>query len=95
MTQISRDDVQKLAQLSSLQLADDEVDELAADIQNILGYIEQLGELDTSGVEPTYQVTGLENVMRNDDVHMDIPRDELLALAPAAKDNQIQVPKVL
>lgn len=95
MTQITRDDVQKLAQLSSLQLADDEVDSLAADIENIIGYIQQLGELDTSGVEPTYQVTGLENVMRDDEVHTDVPREQLLGLAPQARDNQIQVPKVL
>lgn len=95
MTQITRDDVQKLAQLSSLQLADDEVDNLAADIENIVGYIQQLGELDTSGVEPTYQVTGLENIMRDDEVHTDVPREQLLALAPQARDNQIEVPKVL
>ncbi|MGK2896787.1 MAG: Asp-tRNA(Asn)/Glu-tRNA(Gln) amidotransferase subunit GatC [Candidatus Saccharimonadales bacterium] len=95
MTQISRDDVQKLARLSSLALADDEVDGLATDIQNILGYIEQLSELDTTGVEPTYQVTGLENVMRDDEIHHDVSREQLLALAPLSRDDQIQVPKVL
>ena len=68
MTQISRDDVQHLAQLSSLHLSDDEVDGLQQDIGNILQYIQQLGELDTEGVEPTYQVTELENVWREDEV---------------------------
>jgi aspartyl-tRNA(Asn)/glutamyl-tRNA(Gln) amidotransferase subunit C len=96
MTQISRDDVQHLAQLSSLALSDDEVDSLQADIGNILGYVEQLGELDTSGVEPTYQVTDLENVWRQDEVDdYGINRDELIALAPDSRDGQIKVPKVL
>ena len=96
MTQISRDDVLHLAQLSSLQLADDEVDSLRADIGNILNYIEQLGELDTTGITPSYQVSGLENVWRDDAIIDDgISREELLELSPESIDNQIKVPKVL
>ena len=95
MTKISSDDVRALAQLSGLQLADDEVSKLVEDIAGILGYVEQLNELDTNGVEPTYQVTGLQNVWRSDEVRPGLSREELLALAPEAKDNQIKVPKVL
>jgi aspartyl-tRNA(Asn)/glutamyl-tRNA(Gln) amidotransferase subunit C len=96
MTQISRDEVQHLAQLSSLQLSDDEIDGLRIDLGNILGYIKQLSELDTTGVEPTYQVTDLQNVWRDDVVDdYGITREELLALAPESENNQIKVPKVL
>lgn len=96
MTVISRDDVQHLAQLSSLQLTDEELGSLQTDIGNILGYIEQLGELDTTGVEPTYQVTGLENVWRDDVViKSDVTREELLALSTESASNQVKVPKVL
>ena len=96
MTQISRDDVLHLAQLSSLQLADDEIDELQADIANILGYVEQLGELNTDGIEPTYQVTDLENVWRDDKViDYEISREQLLALSPESTNNAVKVPKVL
>ena len=95
MTTISTSDIQHLASLSSLALADDEVDGLRQDLENIIGYIEQLGELDTSGVEPTYQVTGLENVWREDEVKLGISRDELLALAPEKQNNQVKVPQVL
>lgn len=95
-TTISRDDVLHLAQLSSLQLSDDEITALQADLGNILGYIEQLSELDTSGVEPTYQVTDLENMMRDDVIEKHVAdREKLLALAPAQEKNQIKVPKVL
>jgi aspartyl-tRNA(Asn)/glutamyl-tRNA(Gln) amidotransferase subunit C len=96
MTQISRDDVQHLAQLSSLQLIDDEVDALRSDLENIVGYIQQLDELDTTGIEPTYQVTDLQNVWRQDVVdNYGIDKAALLALAPAVEAEQIKVPKVL
>ena len=95
MTNISISDIQHLASLSSLALADDEVDELRQDLENIIGYIEQLGELDTAGVGPTYQVTGLENVWREDEVKPGISRDELLELAPEKQNNQVKVPQVL
>ena len=96
MTQISTDDVQHLARLSSLQLTDAETAALTTDIENILGYVEQLSELDTSGVEPTYQVTDLENVWRTDEVDTyGLERDVLLELAPASEAYQIKVPKVL
>ena len=96
MTQISRDDVLHLAQLSSLELSDTEIDGLQIDISNILGYVEQLSELDTDGVEPTYQVTGLQSVWRDDKIiNYGVTREELLARAPKTVDNQIKVPKVL
>ncbi len=96
MTAISSDDVRHLAQLSNLQLSDDELASLETDLGNILAYIEQLGALDTSGVEPTYQVTGLENVWRDDTVQTgDVSREKLLALAPDQAEHSVKVPKVL
>jgi aspartyl-tRNA(Asn)/glutamyl-tRNA(Gln) amidotransferase subunit C len=96
MTQISKDDVQYLARLSNLQLVDDEFDALRFYIENILGYIQQLSELDTTGVEPTYQVTDLENVWREDEIDdYGVNRETLIALAPESEADQIKVPKVL
>ena len=95
MTTISTSDIQHLASLSSLALADNEVDGLRQDLEKIITYIEKLKELDTTDVEPTYQVTGLENVWREDEVQTDVGRDELLKLAPEQKDFQVKVPKVL
>jgi len=96
MTQISRDDVLHLAQLSRLELDDSEIDGLQTDISNILGYVEQLNKLDTTGVEPTYQVTGLSNIWRDDQIiNYGITREELLARSPEVVDFQVKVPKVL
>lgn len=96
MTAISLDDVRKLATLSALSLTDDEAKRLEGELQNILAFIEQLNEIDTTNVEPTYQVTGLENVWRDDeliDYHLD--REALLKNAPAHQDGQIKVKRVL
>lgn len=96
MSTITTDDVRHLAQLSNLQLAESEIENLRGDLENILGYIEQLGELDTTGVEPTYQVTGLENVWRDDEVQAsDVSREQLLELAPEQAASSVKVPKVL
>ena len=96
MTEITTTEVQHLARLSSLQLSDDEAVTLRQDVQNILNYVDQLAELDTEGVEPTYQVTDLQNVWRNDEVDTyGVGRDALLDLAPEVEANQIKVPKVL
>jgi aspartyl-tRNA(Asn)/glutamyl-tRNA(Gln) amidotransferase subunit C len=95
-TAISRDDVLHLAQLSNLQLADDEIVSLQSELSNILDYVTQLSELDTSGIEPTYQVTDLENVTRADVVvGPTVTREQLLATAPDQSQDQIKVPKVL
>ena len=95
MTTISRDDIQHLAMLSSLKLADEEVDLLRGDIERILGYIDQLAELDTEGVTPTYQVTGLQNIWREDEVEHSISPEVLVGLAKSSDDSSVRVPKVL
>lgn len=96
MSTITNDDVRHLAQLSSLQISDAEIESLRADIEKIINYINQLDELDTDGVEPTYQVTGLQNVWRDDEIiDSSVSRQQLLALAAEQSDNCVKVPKVL
>lgn len=96
MDSISISDVQHLAQLSNLSLSNDEAESLRIDIDKILKYIESLKELDTDGVEPTYQVTDLQNVYREDEVvESGIEKNDLLKLAPDSNDDSIIVPKVL
>ena len=88
--------VRHLADLSNFALSDSEAKSLGKDLQNIIEYISQLDELDTSSVEPTYQVFEMENVWRADEIlPQDATREELLALTKEEKDNQIKVPKVL
>lgn len=96
MVQISTQDVTQLASLSALALSDSELEALRGDIANILSYIDELSELNTDGVLPTYQVTGLENVTRDDlVVESSVTREDLLTLAADRANTSIKVPKVL
>ena len=96
MSTISTKTVRRLATFSALDLGQDELAKMTADLENILSHIEALGELDTENVEPTYQVTSLSNVWREDQIEQSpVSREDLLALAPEQYKNQIKVPKVL
>ena len=92
---ITREEVKHLAELSNIFLTDEDINRLGGDLERIVEYISELAELDTSGVEPTYQVTGLENVWREDEVGESLSREELLAIAPEVRDHAVKVPKVL
>ncbi|MBR2725803.1 Asp-tRNA(Asn)/Glu-tRNA(Gln) amidotransferase subunit GatC [Candidatus Saccharibacteria bacterium] len=94
--EIKREDILHLAELSDFALDEREAESLKDDLAGIIKYISQLDELDTEGVEPTYQVFEMENVWREDEIlPQDATREELLDLTKEAKDNQIKVPKVL
>jgi aspartyl-tRNA(Asn)/glutamyl-tRNA(Gln) amidotransferase subunit C len=96
MAKLSRDDVLKLARLARLQLTDEELDQFAVEISAILGYVEQLQNVDLDGVEPTYQVTGLTNVMRPDqEVDYTAKPNDLLKNAPATEGGHIKVKRML
>ena len=65
---ITCEEIDHLAELSNFSLSDAEKKSLGQDLENIIGYISQLNELDTKGVEPTYQVFEMENVWRDDEI---------------------------
>lgn len=93
---IKREDILHLANLSSFSLEESELAPLESDLNNIVEYISQLDELNTDGVEPTYQIFEMENIWRPDEIlPQEADREQLLALAPASLQQQIKVPKVL
>ena len=94
--EIKREDILHLADLSEMSLSEDNIISLKKDLQRIITYISQIGELNTENVEPTYQVFEMENVWRDDKVlPQDASREDLLTLTKEEKNNQIKVPKVL
>lgn len=96
MTTLTREDVLKLARLSRLSLTDDEVDEYLAELTAVLEYVEQLKDVHVDNLQPTTQVTGLTNVMREDVVaDYGVYRDDLLKLAPQTQDGQIKVKRMI
>lgn len=96
MAKLSRDDVLKLARLARLDLSDEEVELFRSQLSDILQYVEQLKKVDVSGLEPTTHVTGLKNVMREDEViDYGVSPEELLRLAPKSQDGHIKVKRMI
>ena len=96
MAKLTREDILKLAQLSKLSLTESEITEFTTDINNILNYVEQLQEVDTNGLVPTSQVTGLVNSTRADEIidYGYSPAD-LLKNVPSVQEQQIKVKRIL
>ena len=92
---VDHETVRKIARLARIAVSDAEVESLAPELNNILGWIEQLGEVDTAGVEPLAAV--IPNTLRlRDDVVTDGGiRDSVLANAPQAEHGFFAVPKVI
>lgn len=85
-----------MARLSKIKLNDEEVDKFVDELNSIVKYVEQISSVDTSGLKPTDQVTGLKNVMRPDKtIDYGETADELLKNAPASEHNYIKVKRVL
>jgi aspartyl-tRNA(Asn)/glutamyl-tRNA(Gln) amidotransferase subunit C len=92
---ITRADVEHVAQLARLALTDEELTSLTRELGAILDYAAEVSALDTDGVEPTAHPLPLVNVFRADVVEPGLPRDEVLAAAPAAEDGRFKVPRIL
>ena len=96
MADLKRDDILKLARLARLHLSDEEVDQFRTEVGAILDYVEQLQKVDTTGLEPTYQVTGLKNVTRPDEVKdYGATTADLLQNAPATEKGHFKVKRIL
>jgi aspartyl-tRNA(Asn)/glutamyl-tRNA(Gln) amidotransferase subunit C len=96
MSDLTREDVLKLARLARLDLTDDEVVEYSQELSEILHYVEQLGGVDVSGLKPTNQVTGLTNVTRDDEIKdYGYAPEELRKNLPAIQGDQIKVKRMI
>lgn len=87
--------VEHVAQLAQLTLTDEEKDLFREQLSTILDHAEQLQALDTSDIPPMATVLPLQNVMREDRVRPSLPLADVLANAPAAKDDSFRVPVIL
>ncbi len=96
MADLTRDDVLKLARLARLAVTDEEVDEYVRELTAVLQYVEQIGQVDVTGLAPTTQVTGLTNVMREDSViDYGVTKEDLLRLASHTQDGQLKVNRMI
>jgi len=95
MHEITPELVRHVALLSRLELAEGEAESYAAELGNILHYVEKLAELDTTDVPPTSHSFKVKNVFREDAVRPSLSNEEALANAPDSEDHCFKVPAVL
>ena len=95
MSKIGISEIHRLAALTRIGVSDEQAEHLAAELGQIVGFVEQLSAVDISDTLPTDQVTGLVDVWRKDIVKPSMPRELLLSNAPEQKDGYIVVKRVL
>jgi aspartyl-tRNA(Asn)/glutamyl-tRNA(Gln) amidotransferase subunit C len=92
---LSRDEVAHLARLARLAVSDEELDRFAGQLGAVLDAVARVGEATAADVPPTTHAVPMTNVTRPDEVRPSLPRDVVLAEAPAAEDGRIRVPRIL
>ena len=92
---VTADTVRHVAKLARIAMTDAEIEELVPELNNILGWVEQLAEVDTDGVEPLTAVIDQKLRLRDDAVTDGNVRDKILANAPDAQHGFFAVPKVI
>ncbi len=91
---ISTDDVKHVAKLARLELTEDEINKYSKQLGDILKYVEQMNEVDTTGIEPMPHAIPVYNVMREDVVKYEQTKEEMMANAPYEEDGFFRVPKI-
>ncbi|MGD2095149.1 MAG: Asp-tRNA(Asn)/Glu-tRNA(Gln) amidotransferase subunit GatC [Phycisphaerales bacterium] len=92
---IDKEQVEKVAKLSRLELSKDEVEEFTGQLSAILGYVEKMNELDTTNVEPLAHCLPISNVFREDKVKDSLGTEKVLSNAPQRDEGFFKVPKIL
>jgi aspartyl-tRNA(Asn)/glutamyl-tRNA(Gln) amidotransferase subunit C len=92
---VSSEQVRHIARLARIAMSDEELERLVPELNNILGWVEQLGEVNTDGVEPLTAVIDQKLRLRDDVVNDGNIRDAVLANAPDAQHGFFAVPKVI
>ncbi len=92
---LTRADVEKVALLARLRLSEVELETMTGQLAQIVGYVDQLAEVDTEGVEPMAHAVELSNVFAEDRVEPSFPRDQALSNAPRHNERGYLVPAVL
>jgi len=95
MTNITKDEVKKVAYLARLELDEDVIENHAKQLEKILQYINQLEKIDTDDVPCTTRAIEVINVLRKDEKKSSNCTEEILELGPSREDNYYKVPKII
>ena len=92
---VSKEEILHIAKLADLNIQENEIDEYAKNLQDILNFVDVLNNVDTDNVEETMGVISNSNVFRKDEIKEFGNRDILLQNAPEQEDGMFKIPKVI
>lgn len=92
---ISEQEIEHVAKLARLSLSKQEVIQYAAEMSNLIDFVNRLNELDTTGIEPTANAVKMENVFREDKAEQSFGREKILQNAPSQENGCFKVPRVV
>ena len=92
---LSKEDVIKVAKLSKLEFTEQEIENYRNDLNKIILHMEELNQIDTTGVEPLFNVLDTKDKLRSDIIFDEQTKAEFLANAPESDENFIIVPKII
>ena len=92
---LTKKEVLKIAKLSKLSFKEEEIEKFQIELNDILGYVDMLNEVDTSQVEPLIYINDVVNNFRQIEEKESLPLEKVLANAPESVENAIVVPKVV
>ncbi len=92
---LKSEDVKNIAHLARLEISEDDVDQYAADLSNILDLVEQMNQVDTEGVQPMAHPLDAKQRLRDDEISEQDQRDKFQAIAPDVENGLYRVPKVI
>jgi aspartyl-tRNA(Asn)/glutamyl-tRNA(Gln) amidotransferase subunit C len=92
---ITKKDVEYIANLSRLEITEEEKDQYAKQLSDILEHVNRLQALDTENIEPTYYAIDMKNVSREDVVRPSLDKKDVFAAAPSIENNGFKVPKII
>ena len=88
-------EIEKVARLARLELSEEEKVTFGNQLEQILAYMEQLNQLDTTGVEPTSHAIPIHNAFRQDEMKSSFRQEEVLGIAPEEESGHFKVPRII
>ena len=92
---VSKEDVKHIANLSKLNLTDEELEKYTTELSDIVNFANELSNIDVDGIKPTAHILDIKNVFRKDEIKVSYDREEILKNAPCKDAGCVSVPKVV
>jgi aspartyl-tRNA(Asn)/glutamyl-tRNA(Gln) amidotransferase subunit C len=92
---LNKSEIERIAHLARIKLSNTEIEKISTDLNRILGYVDQIKQVDTTGIDAMTSVYDLDTVFREDEPGESLSQEDALSNAPDKNSDYFKVPKVL